>query len=127
MWFSSLYFFFPVERTSALVLVEISLGAQKLCHESTGQDMFISLKTFNSTVQHNLCERLLKSSTLPSSTSQSQAAPLGFKGLMLSTVGVTIVTTHISSSAGEMLLKGHRYLWFSLKFAPGDCHNLPLE
>lgn len=79
MWFSSLYFFFPVERTSALVLVEISLGAQKLCNESTGQDMFISLKTFNSTVQHNLCERLLKSSTLPSSTSQSQAAPLGFK------------------------------------------------
>lgn len=131
MCFSSLYFycFFPTDRTSALVLVGMSLGAQKLCHETTGQGKIISLKTFNFTVQCNLCERLLKSSTLLFSSFQSQAAPLGFKRLTPSSVGVTIVTTHVSNSVGEMLLKGpsHRYPWFSLKFAPGDCHNLPLE
>lgn len=74
MWFSSLYFhfFFTTERISALVLVEMSLEAQKfLSHETTGQDKFMSLKTFNSTVQCNWCERLLKSSTLLFSTSLS--------------------------------------------------------
>lgn len=104
-------------------------SSETLCHETTGQDRLISLKTFNSTVQHNLCERLLKvqhSALLHLSVSSSS---FGFNRLTLSTVCVTILTTDVSSSAGEMLLKGssHRYLWFSLKFAPVDCHNLPLE
>lgn len=125
-------FFLSTDRTSALVLVEVFLGiSHTFSHETIGQHNLSSLKTPNFIVQHDLCLRLVKSSTVQAllSASHSHAAPLGLKRITPSTVGGTIVITDKSSTAGEILLKGpsHRYLWFSLRFAPRDCHNLQME